>query len=69
MLYQLSYLGTIFGKESEALLQDRQRKIKLPGHPNSERVLKEGCGGMGGILFSLIAPVLAFEIEGIALAA
>jgi hypothetical protein len=56
VLYQLSYLGTVFGKESEALLQDSQRKIKLPGHPNSERVLKEGCGGMGGIYFPELLP-------------
>ena len=28
MLYQLSYLGTVNGKKSEALLQDRQTKIK-----------------------------------------
>ena len=28
MLYQLSYLGTICGKTSEALLQDRWTKIK-----------------------------------------
>jgi hypothetical protein len=31
VLYQLSYLGTVHGKKSEALLQDRPRKIKLPG--------------------------------------
>jgi hypothetical protein len=31
VLYQLSYLGTVYGKKSEALLQDRSRKIKLPG--------------------------------------
>jgi hypothetical protein len=30
VLYQLSYLGTVCGKKSEALLQDRPRKIKLP---------------------------------------
>ena len=29
MLYRLSYLGTVHGKKSEALLQDRPRKIKL----------------------------------------
>ena len=36
MLYQLSYLGTVCGKKSEALLQDRPIKIKLPGHPRSK---------------------------------
>jgi len=29
VLYRLSYLGTVHGKKSEALLQDRLRKIKL----------------------------------------
>ena len=36
MLYQLSYLGTVCGKKSEALIQDHPIKIKLPGHPRSE---------------------------------
>jgi hypothetical protein len=49
VLYQLSYLGTGHGKNSEALLQDRSRKIKLPGHSLSKRVLAMGCGGEGGI--------------------
>ena len=49
MLYQLSYLGTVNGKKSEALLQDRQTKIKLPDTPLSERALAMGCGGEGGI--------------------
>ena len=49
VLYQLSYLGTVHDKKSEALLQDHQRKIKLPGYPLSERALEAGCGGEGGI--------------------
>jgi hypothetical protein len=31
VLYQLSYLGTSHGKMGDAELQDRQKKIKLPG--------------------------------------
>ena len=36
MLYQLSYLGTVCGKKSDALLQDHPTKIKLLGHSRSE---------------------------------
>ena len=68
MLYQLSYLGTVQGKKSEALLQDRPRKIKLPGHPLSERALEAGCGGEGSIQLSLTS-ALQFKIEGVALVA
>ena len=53
---------------SEALLQDRPRKIKLPGHPLSERALEAGCGGAGSIQLSLTS-ALQFKIEGIALVA
>ena len=68
MLYQLSYLGTVHGKKSEALLQDRSRKIKLPGHPLSEKALAMGCGGEGGNVLSL-TDALRFELHGIALVA
>ena len=68
MLYQLSYLGTVQGKKSEALLQDRPRKIKLPGQPLSERALKAGCGGEGEFLPSL-TDALRFELRGVALVA
>ena len=48
MLYQLSYLGTIRGKKSEALLQDRWTKIKsLPISPvqvPTEQVVAEREG-------------------------
>jgi len=53
---------------SEALLQDRPRKIKLPGHPLSERALEAGCGGAESIQLSLTS-ALQFKIEGIALVA
>ena len=68
MLYQLSYLGTVHGKKRKALLQDRQRKIKLPGHLLSERAREAGCGGEGIFLPSL-TQALRFEIHGVSLLA
>jgi hypothetical protein len=68
VLYQLSYLGTSHGKKSEALLQDRPRKIKLPGHPRSKKVREAGCGGEGENKLSLTS-ALRFELRGIALVA
>jgi hypothetical protein len=68
VLYQLSYLGTVQDKKSEALLQDRSRKIKLPGHPLSERSFETGCGGEGGFLPSL-TDALRFDLKGVALVA
>jgi hypothetical protein len=68
VLYQLSYLGTVQGKKSEALLQDRPRKIKLPGQPLSEGALKAGCGGEESVAPSL-NDALAFQLEGLALTA
>jgi hypothetical protein len=68
VLYQLSYLGTVQDKKSEALLQDRPRKIKLPGHPLSERSFETGCGGEGH-LYPSLTKALEYNIEGLALTA
>ena len=68
MLYQLSYLGTVHVKKSEALLQDRQRKIKRPVHLLTERAFEAGCGGEG-IFLPLLNEALSFMIQALALVA
>ena len=52
VLYQLSYLGTVCGKKSEALIQDHPIKIKLPGHPRSEIAPEQAVAEREGVTYA-----------------